>query len=257
VRALPASWAAEGYVLHRFQHQARVSQAGSPWEITSPRQETTAIGGRISHLPETGGQFAAEAAYQFGSYKDPQDEPEHSPDDRRRAFGAHARAGWVGPLPDRVAIEAGGLLLSGDNRTDELYQGWDPFYSEWPKWSELLIYSFYDGTTRVYAEHDHQVAGAWTNLLLGWVELRGEPWTGACSSLRTSSLRTSWPTWDDGKEGFLVAARMEQRVSVGATLQLLGEHLWAGRHLAPQRDADINFSADPAWYARLQLTAGF
>ena len=43
------------------------------------------------------------------------------------------------PLP--AVLTLGGLFLSGDDpSTPGRYEGWDPVFARWPKWSESLIY---------------------------------------------------------------------------------------------------------------------
>jgi hypothetical protein len=77
--------------------------------------------------------LTAEGAYQSGVY------------------GGLDRIGWGGyfhfdfktnaaaPLP--AVLTFGGLYLSGDDpATPGRYEGWDPAFARWPKWSESLIY---------------------------------------------------------------------------------------------------------------------
>jgi hypothetical protein len=60
----------EVYALHRYKHQATISQQGKPWQVAEPRQRTLALGNRLSHLPETGWQGAFEWAFESGKYED-------------------------------------------------------------------------------------------------------------------------------------------------------------------------------------------
>jgi len=55
----------------------------------------------------------------------------------------------------------GGFGLSGDDPTTEDYEGWNPVYSRWPKWSELYIYTLV---------HERGVA-YWENIGSGWLNL--------------------------------------------------------------------------------------
>ncbi len=79
--------------------------------------------------------LAAEGAYQFGTLGEID----------RRGLGGYFhldyRTGAAFPWPAQVTF--GGLFLSGDNpATADKYEGWEPAFSRWPKWSESLIYLF-------------------------------------------------------------------------------------------------------------------
>ena len=77
--------------------------------------------------------LTAEGAFQFGSY------------------GALDRSGLGGTIhldykteaaaPWPAVLTLGGLFLSGDDPTTPgRFEGWDPAFARWPKWSESLIY---------------------------------------------------------------------------------------------------------------------
>jgi hypothetical protein len=54
-------------------------------------------------------------------------------------FHLDYKSGWRFPLPLQFTL--GGIYLSGDNpATAAKYEGWDPAFSRWPKWSESFIY---------------------------------------------------------------------------------------------------------------------
>lgn len=89
--------------------------------------------------------FTAEGAYQFGTFGEV----------NRKAFGGYGyvdyRTNWPEYLPAKLT--AGGVYLSGDDIGTEDYEGWDPLFGRWPKWSESYIYTL---------TIDSRVAG-WTN----------------------------------------------------------------------------------------------
>jgi len=90
--------------------------------------------------------LTAEAALQFGEMGEAD----------QQAFGGYAYAeyktGWPIRFPKTFTL--GGLYLSGDDLGTEDYEGWEPLFGRWPKWSESFIYTL----TR-----EHAVA-YWTNL---------------------------------------------------------------------------------------------
>jgi hypothetical protein len=74
----------------------------------------------------------------------------------QRAYGGYAYAeyktGWPVHFPKTFTL--GALYLSGDNPVTNRYEGWEPMFGRWPKWSELYIYTLVRETGVAY----------WTNL---------------------------------------------------------------------------------------------
>lgn len=74
----------------------------------------------------------------------------------QRAYGGYAYAeyktGWPVHFPKTFTL--GALYLSGDNPTTDKYEGWEPMFGRWPKWSDLYIYTLVRETGAAY----------WTNL---------------------------------------------------------------------------------------------
>lgn len=305
-RTYEQSLSLETYLLQRAQRGGRLVQAGKPWAIAQPYQRTTAVGLRMARLPATGGFFAGEFAFQGGEYRDPI--PSTCPTgppiavaaassgssggsaDDRQAVGGYLRAGWVRDCPYHGAIELGGLFLSGDNPSTARYEGWDPFYSEWPKYSELLIYTLYDATSRVLLDRTRAVAvpaggaadssiarigpgdaGAWSNVTAAWIELRAEPHARLKVAARGMLLGADRAARAGGStdRGKLVALRADLAGPAGLAMQALGEHFWPGDYYDLPANARAESAggscglfaaprdADPAWYARLQVTASF
>ncbi|MCX5754251.1 MAG: alginate export family protein [Candidatus Krumholzibacteria bacterium] len=85
--------------------------------------------------------------------------------------GAQKRLGYGGYLYGKyalpiervpIALGAGSFYLSGDKPgSKDTYEGWDPVYSRWPKWSELYIYSLAKERGAAYWEN---VASLWFGL---------------------------------------------------------------------------------------------
>ncbi len=65
-------------------------------------------------------------------------------------------------LPFPQTLTAGLIFLSGDNQqTPDRYEGWDPVFSRWPKWSDSFIYVLAKETGNAY----------WTNLFSPYLQL--------------------------------------------------------------------------------------
>jgi len=61
----------------------------------------------------------------------------------------------------RIKPGLGGFAYSGDNPDTEDYEGWDPVYARWPKWSELYIYTLVN----------ERGVAFWENMAAGFVNL--------------------------------------------------------------------------------------
>ena len=61
----------------------------------------------------------------------------------RKAFGGHFHLDWAlnESIPVFRVLTLGGILLSGDDPESANYEGWEPLWSRWPKWSESYIYT--------------------------------------------------------------------------------------------------------------------
>jgi hypothetical protein len=250
----------EIYALHRYKHRATVAQQGKPWQVVQPRQRTFAFGNRLSHLPEVGWQGAFEWAVEFGepggAWSPARSGQSGDPSIKRSAQGMQARAGRTWATTTRPGFELGGAYLSGDDPKTGEFEGWDDFYGEWPKYSELLIYTMYDGTTRVQGrggrgQSNSDDAGAWTNLVAGWVEVRETPFSAFRLTARATLLGAAMETGPGTgkKRGLLAAAKTDYTGVPGVAVQALGEWFDPGDFYSKK--------ADRAWYARFQVTTGF
>lgn len=114
----------EAYAVHKRE------QPGERYDV---RSQVTAAGSRavIPLVDRVTG--TAEAAFQWGRR-------EAAP---VRAWGGHARVTWAAdtrlPLPGRVTV--GAVYLSGDDPGTARWEGWNPLFSRWPKWSESYLYT--------------------------------------------------------------------------------------------------------------------
>jgi hypothetical protein len=221
------------YTLYRHKRGETKTDTG----IVHPVQQTTAIGGRAAFLPDTGFHLAAEGAYETGSFAA----------EEERAFGGYCRGGWTSPGRLHPAVELGGVYLSGDDPSSSRHEGWDGFYSEWPKYSELYVYTLYDQTSRVLPNDP----GTWTNFVAAWVEARLKAGQTLSSAARVSLFRAPEKTGPGSGDdrGLLLAAQVNVRLASDLQGQLLGEAFDPGDYYA--RDASS------AWYGRWSITARF
>jgi hypothetical protein len=209
--------------------------------IVHPVQQTTAIGGRAAILPDAGWHIAAEGAYETGSRGRKQE----------RAFGGYGRGGWTSPGRLHPGLEIGGLYLSGDDPSTGRWEGWDGFYSDWPKYSELYVYTMNDLTTRVERPESPNDPGTWTNLTAAWIEGRLKTERRVSCAARCTLLRAPESAGPGtGKDrGLLAAGQVNVVFTPYFQGQLMGEYLDPGDYYLKDASA--------AWYGRWQLTARF
>lgn len=185
--------------------------------------ETTlhTFGVRVSGSPLERLGIAAELAAQAG---------ERGENDRR-GLGGYVHATYSVPAPLEPKFTAGAVYLSGDDPTTADYEGWDPLYSRWPKWSELYIYTLIRESGVAY----------WTNMIAPYVGLDLKPHERLALVARgylLSAPETSPRVWDEGlgtwtplpmfgdgtRRGTLFSARLKWSF----TKYLTGHLLWEG-----------------------------
>lgn len=96
-----------------------------------PESDIHTIGARISGKFGERFVYAAELAVQAGDRGG----------EGRKAAGGYAHGTWSFPVPLKPAVKGGLIYLSGDDPATSDYEGWNPLYSRWPKWSDLYIYT--------------------------------------------------------------------------------------------------------------------
>jgi len=116
-----------------------------------PESDIHTLGVRVSGSAIGDLTFAAEGAGQIGDR-----DIAH-----RLAWGGYLYGTYRTPLARPLEISAGGIYLSGDDPSTDDFEGWDPVYSRWPKWSELYIYTLANERGVAY----------WENLASGWLGL--------------------------------------------------------------------------------------
>jgi hypothetical protein len=141
----------EAYFMHRNKNRAAVIGGKE-----DPTLQTSVLGGRLSTskpFMDERMSWALEGAYQFGSLHPAGGQigrvPYPNKRVRRNAFGFYTwlRTAFAKEFPAfKPTFTARFDYMSGDDpSTQSQYEGWDSFYAEWPKYSELMIYKLWDG----------------------------------------------------------------------------------------------------------------
>lgn len=200
--------------------------------------ETTlhTVGGRASAGVAGRLRFTAEGAVQFGERGDVD----------RSGLGGHMHCTVTPGSRFSPALTAGLVYLSGDDPHTTEYEGWDPLYSRWPKWSELYIYTLVNENGVAY----------WDNLVAPYLQLSLRPekrieLVGEAYFMRApEDMRTivvpgddpaaggvpAGPFTDGGERGLLTRVWLKWRATGYLTGHLLWERFDPGDFYWNERD---------------------
>jgi hypothetical protein len=195
------------------------------------------IGGRVARQWERGWSLAAEAAGQAGVQQ---------PSADVLAWGAAAAVKKAfARAPTKPSLQIGWTVLSGDDPSTTAYEGWDPLFSRYPKWSDLMVYTLAVERGAAY----------WTNLSMGQVEVQAAPVSRL--KLRASYFSMNSFHAHPGKttifgtgahRGDLFQARADLTLSGNWRGHVQGEYLKPG-HFYVGRDA--------GWFFRVEAIYSF
>ncbi len=147
------------------------------------------------------------------------------------------------------SLKAGISYMSGDDPDTSDYEGWDDFYSESAKYSELLLYTMYDGFKFRTGENDPTL-GTWTNMILPELAINFSPTERLGQMLRYTYFMA------DQKNGPNDGDEMGQSLQWLTTYkfnEFLDGHFLV-EYFTP---GDYFINDDDAWFIRLQLMYKF
>ncbi|MGI6457220.1 MAG: alginate export family protein [bacterium] len=173
-------------------------QASNPMFDPSPEENTYLAGMRVTKSVEVADgvklDLAAEGGKQWGKvdFKDMDALPDALEFSRAPGSTVEDRDAWGGLLSGTVtlshvlwnpSIRAAFSYMSGDDPSTEDYEGWDDFYAQWPKYSELYVYTLYDGFKGRTGINDPDI-GVWSNMMIPELMLTVRPNDKLTQSLR-------------------------------------------------------------------------
>ena len=202
-----------------------------------PDRALHTLGGRAVWQPGRGWEAKAELAGQLGVQQPAAD---------ILAWGGTAsvkrtleHAAW------KPAFLLGWIGLSGDDPSTVAYEGWDPLFARWPKWSEMLVYTLGAEKGPAY----------WTNLSLGQAEVQVAP--ASLVTIRASYCRLGAFHGFPGRTSMFAAGthrgdylrlRAEFKANDSWQGHVVGEHLKPG---------DFYAGRDPGWFFRVEMIYSF
>ncbi|MDX9754229.1 MAG: hypothetical protein RBU29_09735 [bacterium] len=194
----------EPYLLYRNKNQgpnispaAGTAAPGSSSTVDpSPREETVLLGFRgTRELDLTDGvklALAGEIGKEWGEMDFTGEGPGGWGYSRFAGANQVDRDAWGGTFNGILtfadvmwtpSIKGAFTYTTGDDPTTADYEGWDDFYAQFPKYSELYIYTLYDGFKGRSGVNDPDV-GAWGNMMIPEVAFTVKPTTKYSQTLR-------------------------------------------------------------------------
>ena len=142
-----------GVIYRRGYSREQTFEAYYLWkrEKTEFNSYTHTYGAKTRGLMARDLTYTGEFAYQTGKLKDRE----------RRAYGGEFNFTKVFRTKYSPLIKSGYIHLTGDKEGTDRFEGWNPLFSRWPKWSELYIYTLIEEDKTAY----------WTNLKAYWFGL--------------------------------------------------------------------------------------
>ncbi len=154
------------YLVHNTAAKTRIDayyflkmEDPEPWipagNYLTDQLNLNTLGGRVQHPLSPRLTLTSEWALQMGS----QGDISHS------GLGGYAYLSYLLRPQKKCMLSAGFNYLSGDDPETEDWEGWNPLFSRWPKWSELYIYSHIGETIR-----GARRVAYWTNTFSPWIK---------------------------------------------------------------------------------------
>jgi hypothetical protein len=183
-------------------------------------------GGRMVHPFSDKLSLAAEGAVELGTRGE----------DQRTGLGGYFhldyKSAWRFPLPAQLTL--GGIYLSGDDPLTARYEGWDPAFSRWPKWSDSFVY---------LQAKESRVAD-WSNFISMYASLVFEPTEKVKLSLAwhhllaaEKTLPTALLSGTGRGRGELLIMKINYEISKNLAGRLIWENFSPGNFYASGADA--------------------
>ncbi|HQP96825.1 MAG TPA: alginate export family protein [bacterium] len=265
------SWGIEPYLLYRNKND-KPEFAANRIDL-SPKEQTLLLGARTTLKTDifegTTLSMAAEGGKEWGKIDWTNYDARvaamaananvtANPFQHGDSLGKEDRDAWGGLIWGQLkqndwmwkpSLKAGISYLSGDDPDSSDYEGWDDFYSQWPKYSELFVYTMYDGFKVRTGQNDPNL-GVWSNMILPEVRIDLSPTAKMGQMLRYVYFMADEDNGpDDGDE----MGHNLQWMTTYKFNEYLDGHFLA-EYFAP---GDYFLNDDDAWFIRFQLLYRF
>ncbi len=250
----------EGFFIYRNDNPVDHSLENPLPAAWTRKAEIFTLGGGLSGTPEEHWKYRAEAAYQFGTKHDSTSDRSIGEERDLKAFGALANLEYLFKDAMENSIHVGYEYASGDKSGTEDNEQFDLLWGEWPRWSELLIYTAANETSvaelsnlhRVNIGHKFNLNKQWTistDYHLLWADQNGasQAWNDWTSNPSNGGLDISN---DDYFRGQLLTLWARYKFTSQLAGHLLGEYFMPGDYFKSPTD-------DSAFFLRFNLEYTF
>jgi hypothetical protein len=216
------------------------------------KDRTIAVGARSTGKVIENLTYAVELAHEFGkAYMGLEAEDEQD----RNAWGGLASLTYaMAQVPTQPSIKLAAYYTSGDkNGTEDKNEGWDCFYSEFPK------YGYGDMLANISKNAEYRTGdeGIWSNDMIYEVDLKANPLPKMTTSLGYLYLMANTtPNADASKvRGRCPQAKLEYQFTKAVSANLVGQYFLPGDYYKDVTDGD--FGTDKAFFGRAEMTISF
>jgi len=237
----------EGFLIYRndnpIDHQTTLTNIPPFW---GTKAETYTFGAAISGTAREHWKYRAEGAFQTGNTHPRSHSAPFEVGDEQdiSAFGALANLEYLFKDAHENALHVGYEYASGDDPDSSDYEQFDLLWGEWPRWSELLIYTYSMETEmsnntnlhRFNIGHRINLNQQWTlstDYHALWADETGQPWKTGPDGINVDD--------NDKFRGSLITCWLRYKFSPQLYGHFLGEYFMPGSYFAEPSEDDAMF----------------
>ena len=234
----------EGFFIYKNDNPVNGRLVNVP-AVWSRKAEIYTVGGAVSGTPAEHWKYRTEAAMQFGNkYDGTSTLGVLGPKRDIEAYGTLSNVEYLFKDAHENAAHVGYEYASGDDPDTQDNEEFDLLWGEWPRWSELLIYTATFETQPAALTNLHRInVGHRLNLNKKWqltadyhalwADQMGQPWNKGAKGLNVS---------DDGRfRGNLVTSWLKYKFSAQLYGHFLAEYFWNGDYFTAPSDDNAYF----------------
>ncbi|MBN1359957.1 MAG: alginate export family protein [Sedimentisphaerales bacterium] len=239
----------EGFFMYKNDNPIDSAVTNMPAQWTR-KAEIYTFGGAIAGTPAERWKYRAEAAIQTGEKSDITSGLSAGTMRDLEAYGALTNLEYLFNDARSNSLHVGYEYASGDDPATADNEQFDLLWAEWPRWSELYIYTYTNETMiaestnlhRLNVGHKFKPCKAWeisTDYHALWADEMGQPWNPGGLTLGSSRFR-----------GHLITCWAKYKYGTHIAGHLLGEYLIPGDYYAAVNN-------DEAFWLRFNLEYTF
>jgi len=205
----------------------------------SRKAEIFTFGGAVSGTPTEHWKYRVEGAFQTGEKQSRPTDPLAGAMQDLEAYGGLANLEYLFNDELQNSVHIGGEYASGDDASSNDNEQFDLLWAEWPRWSELYIYTYTHETMiaestnliRLNVGHKFKPHKQWeikTDYHALWADEDGRSWSGVLN-------------YDGRFRGQLITCWAKYNFNKHIKGHLLGEYFFPGSYYASSNDDEALF----------------